>query len=59
MVDGMATEDMDALTFGAPLVIRHMMASASATQPINEFDRAKALAGLKLTDDQFIDMCIL
>lgn len=55
----MATEDMDALTFGAPLVIRHMMASASATQPINEFDRAKALAGLKLTDDQFIDMCIL
>ncbi|MEW5307570.1 MAG: hypothetical protein WDW36_009958 [Sanguina aurantia] len=59
LVDGMATEDMDALTFGAPLVIRHMMASATAAQPINEFDRAKALAGLKITDDQFIDMCIL
>ncbi|KAF5842041.1 PIN domain-like protein [Dunaliella salina] len=31
----------------------------SNTQPINEFDRAKALAGLGLDDAMFVDFCIL
>lgn len=31
----------------------------TAQVPINEFDRAKALAGLNLDDNQFVDFCIL
>lgn len=40
---GVATEDMDALTFGATKVIRHLMAPSSANVSINEFDSAKAI----------------
>ncbi len=113
LVYGVATEDMDALTFGCPRLIRHLMAPSvrvrsrppgrpsrhapshhsflstdpptaccfsglsapsacacawclpgcvrvqTSNQPINEFDRDKAVAGLKLSDEQFIDFCIL
>lgn len=59
LVYGLATEDMDALTFGAPRVIRHLMASSSQQASIVEIDRSKALDELGLTDDQFIDLCIL
>mmetsp|Transcript_37708 Transcript_37708/g.83993 ORF Transcript_37708/g.83993 Transcript_37708/m.83993 type:complete len:395 (+) Transcript_37708:131-1315(+) len=58
-VYGIATEDMDALTFGAPRVIRHLMASGQQAQSIMEFDRSKALEGLGLSEDQFVDLCIL
>lgn len=43
LVYGVATEDMDALTFGATKVIRHLMAPSSANVSINEFDSAKAI----------------
>ncbi|KXZ46864.1 hypothetical protein GPECTOR_40g598 [Gonium pectorale] len=59
LVYGLATEDMDALTFGTPRVIRHLMASASQNLPVQEIDRAVALQELGLTADQFIDLCIL
>ncbi|EFJ45423.1 nuclease, Rad2 family [Volvox carteri f. nagariensis] len=59
LVYGLATEDMDALTFGAPRVIRHLMAPSSSNVPVQEIDRAVALQELGLDDDQFIDMCIL
>ncbi|KAG2495276.1 hypothetical protein HYH03_006549 [Edaphochlamys debaryana] len=59
LVYGLATEDMDSLTFGAPRVIRHLMASQSKELPIQEFDRSVVLSELGLSDDQFIDMCIL
>lgn len=42
-VYGVATEDMDALTFGACKVVRHLMAPSSAQATIKEFDCAKAL----------------
>ncbi len=54
-----ATEDMDALTFGSPVLLRHMTFSAARKVPINEFKLDKALEGLELTMDQFIDLCIL
>ncbi|KAJ9525581.1 hypothetical protein QJQ45_003311 [Haematococcus lacustris] len=59
LVYGVATEDMDALTFGTPRLIRHLMQSSNQSQPIMEFDYCKALEGIKLTADQFIDFCIL
>ncbi|GLI59540.1 hypothetical protein VaNZ11_001434 [Volvox africanus] len=59
LVYGLATEDMDALTFGAPRVIRHLMAPSSSNVPVQEIDRAVALQELGLDDDQFIDLCIL
>jgi hypothetical protein len=36
-----ATEDMDALTFGTPILLRHMTFSESRKMPIVEFDLAK------------------
>lgn len=87
LVYGIATEDMDALTFGTPRLIRHLMSPASTKQPVMEFEYDKArherssslmerfwrhlsvlenpccpfqvLEELKLTADQFIDLCIL
>ena len=54
-----ATEDMDTLTFGCPRMSRNLMAPKSQDKPVLEFDYAKVLAGLELTEDQFIDLCIL
>eukprot|EP01111_Echinosteliopsis_oligospora_P009365 TRINITY_DN2726_c0_g1_i2.p1 TRINITY_DN2726_c0_g1~~TRINITY_DN2726_c0_g1_i2.p1 ORF type:complete len:288 (-),score=91.93 TRINITY_DN2726_c0_g1_i2:960-1823(-) len=53
------TEDMDALTLGSPLVIRHLTFSESRKIPIKEIYLDKVLAGLGFTMEQFIDMCIL
>lgn len=37
VVYGAATEDMDCLTFGCPVLIRHLMAPASQNAAIQEF----------------------
>ena len=43
LVYAVATEDMDALTFGAPRLLRHLMASQSQNLPVAEFDLSRAL----------------
>ena len=53
--DAIATEDMDALAFGAPLMIRGFGSGDSVVI----IDRAKVLAGLGLSSEQFTDLCIL
>ena len=53
------TEDMDALTFGTPRLLRRMMAPESKKLPILQFDHEVMLDELDMTRDQFIDMCIL
>ena len=55
----MSSEDMDSLTFGAPRVLRNLMTPASAKLPVLEYDHAKVLEELRLTEDQFVDLCIL
>ncbi len=40
-VFGVATEDMDALTFGTPRLIRNFMAPASAKVTVTEYDYDK------------------
>lgn len=54
-----ATEDMDALTFGSTIMLRHLTASAAKKQPIVEINLSKVLDGLGHDMDWFIDMCVL
>ena len=51
-----ATEDMDALTFGTVNLLRGFN---SKKEPITEINHEKMLEGLELTEQQFVDMCIL
>eukprot|EP00241_Pyramimonas_parkeae_P019019 CAMPEP_0114292640 /NCGR_PEP_ID=MMETSP0059-20121206/9172_1 /TAXON_ID=36894 /ORGANISM="Pyramimonas parkeae, Strain CCMP726" /LENGTH=386 /DNA_ID=CAMNT_0001414307 /DNA_START=15 /DNA_END=1175 /DNA_ORIENTATION=- len=59
LVHTVCTEDMDVLTFGTARSVRNLMTPASQKKTIMEFELAKALEGLELTMDQFIDLCIL
>ena len=54
-----ATEDMDALTFGAPILLRHLTYSQSKDRPVAEFRFDGVLQQMQFTRDQFIDLCIL
>ncbi|XP_045585131.1 flap endonuclease 1-like [Procambarus clarkii] len=58
-VYGVATEDMDALTFGTPILLRHMTFSEARKMPIKEFHLSKILEEIKISQEEFIDMCIL
>lgn len=58
-VYGVATEDMDALTFGSNILLRHMTFSEARKMPVQEIHYEKVLKGLELNSDEFIDLCIL
>lgn len=58
-VYGVATEDMDALTFGANVLLRHMTFSEARKMPVQEIHHEKVLKGLELEESEFIDLCIL
>ncbi|CAN8024666.1 unnamed protein product, partial [Ixodes persulcatus] len=58
-VYGTATEDMDGLTFGTNVLLRHMTYSEARKMPIKEFNLERVLSGLELNRDEFIDLCIL
>lgn len=54
-----ATEDMDALTFGSNILLRHLTFSEARKMPIDEYNYDKILVGLSLSADEFVDLCIL
>ncbi|NWH41351.1 FEN1 endonuclease, partial [Chloropsis hardwickii] len=54
-----ATEDMDCLTFGSPVLMRHLTASETKKLPIQEFHLNRILQDLQLTWGGFVDLCIL
>ncbi|XP_028165909.1 flap endonuclease 1 isoform X2 [Ostrinia furnacalis] len=58
-VYGAATEDMDALSFGATVLLRHMTFSEARKMPVQEFHLDKVLDGLGLKQNEFIDLCFL
>lgn len=58
-VYAVGTEDMDALTLGTDVLLRHLTFSEARKMPIKEFHLKKVLEGLELTQEQFIDLCIL
>jgi flap endonuclease-1 len=51
-----ATEDMDSLTFAAPILLKRL---TDSKHPTVEIKIAKVLSGLGLSYDQFVDLCIL
>ncbi|XP_076448888.1 flap endonuclease 1-like [Babylonia areolata] len=53
------TEDMDALTFGSKVVLRHLTFSEARKMPIKEFYLNKVLEDMNFSMDEFIDLCIL
>ncbi|XP_065219671.1 flap endonuclease 1 [Planococcus citri] len=59
LVYATATEDMDALTFGSPVLVRHLTFSEARKVPVQEYHLSKVLAGMNLTYDEFIDLCML
>ena len=52
LVFATATEDMDALTFQTPVLLRHMTMSAAKKLKIQEFHYDKVLEGLEISSDQ-------
>ncbi|KAK0051534.1 flap endonuclease 1 [Biomphalaria pfeifferi] len=53
------TEDMDSLTFGSSVVLRHLTFSEARKLPIKEYQLSKILEDLNFNQDEFIDLCIL
>ncbi|XP_063901663.1 flap endonuclease 1-like [Zophobas morio] len=53
------TEDLDALTFGTPILLRRITFSDARKLPIQEINLNVALEELNISMDQFIDLCIL
>ncbi|CAG9124525.1 unnamed protein product [Plutella xylostella] len=58
-VFAVATEDMDALTFGSTVLLRHLTFSEARKMPVQEFHLDQVLDGLGLKQEEFIDLCIL
>ncbi|KAH8428975.1 flap endonuclease 1 [Aspergillus melleus] len=54
-----ASEDMDTLCFEAPILLRHLTFSEQRKEPIQEIHLNRALEGLGMDRNQFIDLCIL
>ena len=55
------TEDMDALAFGTPILLRKLTVDAKKKEPVIEIHLEKVLGpdGFNMSMDQFIDLCIL
>mmetsp|Transcript_18531 Transcript_18531/g.28154 ORF Transcript_18531/g.28154 Transcript_18531/m.28154 type:complete len:431 (-) Transcript_18531:631-1923(-) len=53
------TEDMDALTFKCPVLLRKMTFANASKSDIQQLNYAKAIEGLGLTHNEFVDLCIL
>ncbi|VDO03928.1 unnamed protein product [Rodentolepis nana] len=58
-VYAVGTEDMDALCFGAPVLLRHLTFSEARKLPIQEFNLQTVLSSMNLTMEQFVDLCIM
>ena len=47
-----ASEDMDSITFGTPVLLRHLTFSEARKMPIHEYHYAKVVEGLGMTQYQ-------
>lgn len=47
-----ATEDMDALTFGSNIILRHLTFSEARKMPVQEIYLDKVLAELEMTQNE-------
>lgn len=53
------SEDLDTITFGAPIMMRYLTVSEAKKLPIAEYTLSKILEDMEMSMDQFVDMCIL
>lgn len=53
------SEDMDTLTFGTPILLKNLTASEQKKLPVTEINLEKALEGLNMPMEQFVDLCLL
>ncbi|KAI8074804.1 flap endonuclease 1-like protein [Gongronella butleri] len=58
-VHAAVSEEMDALTFGAPLLMCHLIVADQREIPVQEIELQKVLECLDFTKKQFVDLCIL
>ncbi|KAH9411752.1 endonuclease [Ordospora pajunii] len=58
-VYGVATEDMDGLTFGAPVLLRNFFGSNAKRHMVTEYNLELLMKELSLEKKEFIDLCIL
>jgi flap endonuclease-1 len=58
-VFGVGAEDMDALAFGCKILLRNLTTSETRNIPVREFNYDRILQDFKMSDHQFIDLCIL
>ena len=58
-VDAVSTEDADALTFGTPILLKNLNVGQAHKLPILEISHKDMLKELNISNDQFIDLCIL
>jgi len=58
-VYAVGTEDMDALTFKTPILLRKMTFANASKSDIQTMNYQKAIDGLGLKHDEFVDLCIL
>lgn len=54
-----ATEDADALTFGAKFLVRNLFTTDPKKKPMLEVDLSRVLFQLDIDMEKFIDFCIL
>lgn len=54
-----ASEDMDTLTFGTPVLLRHLTFSEQRKEPIQEYALEKVLQGLEMEMEQVRLWCLM
>jgi flap endonuclease-1 len=59
LVYAAGTEDMDALTFQTPILVRKLTFANASKSMLQTITYSKALEGLQLSHDEFVDLCIL
>ena len=59
LVYAVGTEDMDALTFQTPILLRKMTFANASKFDVQTMNYEKAIQGLELTHAEFVDLCIL
>lgn len=63
VIDGLAyaagSEDMDTLTFGSSILLRHLTFSEARKMPIVEIHLNEILSSLSIDKASFVDLCIL
>lgn len=59
VVNAVATEDMDALCFGTPILLRNLNASQAKKLDIEEYNLGKIMKELEMSMEEFVDLCIL